>query len=94
MAIGRPKAELIVSEGEREALERLARRRRTNRQLAFRARIILRGASGLSNTEVARELRCAGATVGKWRQRFVERRLDGLQEERAAGQAEQRHPDG
>ena len=83
--IGRPKAELIVSEVEHEALERLARRRRTNRQLAFRARIILRGASGLTNTEVARELRCAGATVGKWRQRFVERRLDGLQEEPRPG---------
>ncbi len=83
--IGRPKAKLIVSEVEHEALERLARRRRTNRQLAFRARIILRGASGLSNTEVARELRCAGATVGKWRQRFVERRLDGLQEEPRPG---------
>ena len=42
-------------------------------------------AGGLSNTEVAAELGCSAATVGKWRARFVERRLDGLVDEPRPG---------
>ena len=78
-------AELKVSEDEREALERLSGRGRTNRQLAFRARIILRSGAGRSNKQIARELRCAAATVGIWRRRFVERGLSGLQDEPRPG---------
>lgn len=33
---------------------------------------------GLSNTQVAAELKISTPTVGKWRQRFIDRRLDGL----------------
>jgi transposase len=78
-------AELKVSKDEQEALDRLVRRGRTNRQLAFRARIILRSGAGRSNKQVARELRCAAATVGIWRRRFVERGLNGLQDEPRPG---------
>jgi transposase len=82
---GRPKAELVVSAEERSVLERFASRSRANRHLAFRARIVLRSMEGLMNSEVARQLRCTGATVGKWRKRFVERRLDGLHDEPRPG---------
>jgi transposase len=53
--------------------------------LALRARIVLLCASGLSNTEVARRLHLTGATVCKWRQRFVQFRLDGLLDEPRPG---------
>jgi len=82
---GRPKAELVVDSEQRAILERFARRSRTNRHLAFRARLVLRSAAGLSNTEVARELRCCGATVGKWRKRFIARGVDGLHDEPRPG---------
>ena len=42
-------------------------------------------ATGLSNTEVARRLHVTGATVCKWRQRFVHLRLDGLLDEPRPG---------
>ena len=84
-AIGRPKALLVVSGDEREVLERYARRGRANRHLSFRARIVLRCAAGESNTAVARGLRTTNATVGKWRRRFIEQRLDGLQDEQRPG---------
>jgi transposase len=84
---GRPKASLELSFEERGVLERLVKRARTNRHLAFRARIVLLCASGASNTEVAREVRATGATVGKWRKRFVMRRLDGLHDEPRPGRA-------
>jgi transposase len=53
--------------------------------LALRARIILLCAGGRSNTEAANELRVTQQTVGKWRQRFLEKRLDGLLDEPRSG---------
>lgn len=82
---GRPKAELTISQQEQLDLERLARRVRVNRQVAFRARIVLGCAEGRSNTDVAHLLRTSSATVGKWRKRFIERRLDGLLDEPRPG---------
>ena len=67
---GRPKARLEVTAAERVELERLARRARTNRHVALRARIVLRSTRGESNVAVAAKLRCSNVTVGKWRQRF------------------------
>ena len=42
-------------------------------------------AEGASNTSVAEQLRCSRMSVGKWRSRFVESRLDGLLDESARG---------
>jgi len=85
MAGGRPKAKLVVAPSEREALERLVRRRTTAQALALRAQIVLRCASGETNLAVAHELNVTHQMVGKWRQRFVERRLAGLFDEPRPG---------
>ena len=53
MALGRPKAALVLAGPEREELERLARRATTAQALALRARIVLRCALGASNLAVA-----------------------------------------
>jgi transposase len=82
---GRPKAELNVTEIEREELERLARRARTNRNLALRAKIVLACAEGCSNKDVGHQLHVNEKTVGKWRTRFVELRLAGLLDEPRVG---------
>jgi len=82
---GRPKARLELSGDERAQLERWARRRTSAQALAQRSRIVLACASGETNTAVAAREPVSGATVGKWRQRFVERRLDGLVDEPRSG---------
>src|SRR5262249_54485421 len=88
MAItGRPKTTLVVTDSEREVLERWVRRGRANRSLAFRARIVLQCASGELNTAVARAMRTTDATVGKWRKRFIDKGLDGLHDEPRPGAA-------
>jgi transposase len=78
MQTGRPKAELMLLTEEREKLELLARRPKTDQRTALRARIVLRCADGQSNDRVAAELRVCAATVCKWRGRFVRERLHGL----------------
>src|SRR5690606_1749904 len=82
---GRPKQALVLTGVEREELERFARRSRTNRHVALRAKIILGCADGLSNVAVGAKLRVSNVTVGKWRARFIERRVEGLFDEPRPG---------
>ena len=85
MRTGRPTSVLKLTGEERTVLERYVRRGTTAQRLAMRARIVLLCADGLPNTEVARRLRTSCQTVGKWRGRFVEARLDGLLDEPRPG---------
>jgi transposase len=85
MPRGRAKPPLVLSDDEREALERWVRRPTTAQALAQRARIVLRCATGSANQVVAREVGVSRLTVGRWRQRFVRKRLDGLLDEPRPG---------
>ena len=76
---------LDLSAAERDELTSLAARRKTAQALALRARIVLACAEGTLNKDVAKHLRVDEATVGKWRRRYVEHRLDGLRDEPRSG---------
>ena len=62
-----------------------ARRRTSAQGLAQRAGIVLAAAEGSTNTEIAQRLGVSRPTVTKWRNRFVEHRLDGLVDEPRPG---------
>ena len=85
MPRGRPKEPLVVSDEQRSELERLARRQKTAQALALRARIVLACAQGGTNQAVAAQLGVVGATVGKWRRRFIQQGVDGLLDEPRPG---------
>jgi transposase len=85
MSRGRPTVELLLTEDEREVLERYVRRGTTAQRLALRAQIVLLCARGLQNQKVAKRLRVSAHTVGKWRGRFAECRLEGLIDEPRPG---------
>jgi transposase/transposase-like protein len=75
---GRPTAELVLTDEERDTLLRWTRRRKSAQALALRSRIVLGCAEGLTSKEVAAREGVSQPTVGKWRHRFLEARLDGL----------------
>ena len=79
------RAEVVLDEGQREVLERWARRPKSAQALALRCRIVLAAAEGRSSTEIAAELGCTGSTVGRWRGRFARRGFDGLHDEPRPG---------
>ena len=82
---GRPVTPLELSDEERAQLTRWERRRQSSQALALRSRIVLGCAAGLPNKQVAEACGVTPATVGKWRRRFCELRLDGLCDEPRAG---------
>ena len=79
-------AELSLSDDERAKLSQWSRRPKSSYRLAMRSKIVLLAADGYSNTEIGDELDITLPTVGKWRQRFIDNRLDGLNDEPRPGQ--------
>jgi transposase len=85
MRLGRPKKPLGIEADVREKLQMLARRPKTAQRLAIRSKIVLKAVEGTANHEIARQLGITGATVGKWRERFRLRGLDGLGDDTRPG---------
>jgi transposase len=79
------RADVVLSDREREVLERWARRPKSAQALALRCRIVVAAADGESSKEIAARLGCNRSTVGRWRGRFAERGLDGLHDEPRPG---------
>jgi transposase len=85
MRTGRPKQPLILTEEERDRLQSMAHRARSQPLLARRARVVLACGDGLDNQGVARKLRVSLGMVGNWRARFLKVRLEGLYDEPRPG---------
>ena len=79
------RAEVVLSDEEREVLERWARRPTSAQALALRCRIVLAAADGELSKDIAARLGCNASTVGRWRGRFAERGVDGLHDEPRPG---------
>ena len=76
---------MVLTDDERDRLTRWSRRAKSSQALALRSRIVLGCADGVDNKTVAARVGCTPGTVGKWRARFVELRLDGLVDEARSG---------
>jgi transposase len=70
---------------EREELERLVRAHSTPQRLVRRARVILLAADGMPNRQIAKVVGIGEDHVAKWRNRFEEKRLDGLSDDPRPG---------
>ena len=70
MVMGRPKAELVLTQEEQAQLQSMARSRSIPAAPVTRARVVLDCAHGVPNSTIAQRLQLTSATVGKWRRRF------------------------
>src|SRR2546429_8185394 len=85
MRTGRPRKPLILTSEERDRLQSLSHRARSQPLLARRARGGLARAEGLANNAVAKRLRCSPGRGGKGRPRFLKTRPGGLYDEPRPG---------
>ena len=85
MKTGRPKQPLSLSDAARQDLESLASSRSLPHGLVQRAQIILLAADGQTNKAIAKKMGLSKPTVGTWRQRYLDRGLEGLHEELKPG---------
>ena len=81
--------QIVLSEEEERELNARARKYTLAYFQVQRAKIILMAAQGLENDEIARRLDTRREVVCFWRKRFLEKRLDGLEERPRPGR-----PDG
>jgi transposase len=72
---------IVLTNEERTQLERYARGRSTPMRLVTRARIVLQAASGEQNCDIARALGTTRRAVGRWRTRFAQLRLAGIEKD-------------
>jgi transposase-like protein len=76
---------IVLTSGERRELRRRAARYTAPYRDVIRARIVLMAAEGLQNKEIAERLSLPVQIVTKWRKRFHEERLAGLDERPRTG---------
>lgn len=83
---------ISLTGAERERLETLARSYTSPYRDVIRAKIILYAAQGLENDTIAARLDTPRQIVSKWRKRFFEKRLAGLEEAPRIGRPAQFSP--
>lgn len=85
MRTGRPKAPLVMTTEEAAQLHAIVRSRSLPAALVLRAKMVLHCERAPSNQRVAEQLGTHPVTVGKWRRRFITRRLAGLHDDLRPG---------
>ena len=74
-----------LTEDERGTLLKWSRGKRTQARVVERAKIVLAAADGKQNKQIAIDLAISEPTVGKWRKRFAEQRLAGIEKDLPRG---------
>lgn len=76
---------VLLSTKERIELERISKRYTSPYYFVVRAKIALMAADGLNNKSIGERLSLPRQIVSKWRKRFFEKRLEGLEDMPRAG---------
>jgi transposase len=71
---------VLLGQDERALLQAITRKYTSPYRDVMRAKVILLAADGLSNQQIGERLQLPRQIVSKWRKRFFEQRLAGLQE--------------
>ena len=76
---------IVLSPAEEAELVRIARKYTSPYYHVVRAKIILMAAQGLDNKSIGEKLSLPRQIVSKWRKRFFEQRLEGLDDRSRPG---------
>jgi transposase len=76
---------IVLSDDERTELTRLARSGRSSVRLARRVRIVLLAADGMQNKEISEQLGVGRVQVSRWRERYANSGLAGIERDRPRG---------
>jgi transposase len=85
---------IVLDPNERSDLEALVRKYTSPYRDVIRAKIVLYAAAGLRNDEIAARLDLPRQVVSKWRKRFFEQHLAGLEEQPRGGRPPRFSPQG
>ena len=77
--------EIVLTEAEHAELAKLVRSKLTSVRLAQRARIVLLAAEGMQNKAIAQQLGVGRVQVARWRERYAEARLAGIERDLPRG---------
>ena len=77
--------EIILTSEERAELTKLVRSKRTSVRLVERARIVLLAAGGMQSKDIAAQLGIGRVQVSRWRERYAESRLAGIERDLPRG---------
>ena len=77
--------EIVLSEQELVELTKVVRSKLSSVRLVQRTRIVLLAAQGLQNKDIALKLGVSAALVARWRERFAEARLAGIERDLPRG---------
>lgn len=79
-------APVVVLSQEQEAeLAKLVRSKRTSVRLSQRAQIVLLAAQGMCNKDIAKQVGVGRVQVARWRERYVESGLEGIERDLPRG---------
>jgi len=76
---------VVLTETERTELAKLVRSKLTSVRLAQRARIVLLGADGMQNADIAAKLGIGRVQVSRWRSRYAKLRFAGIERDLPRG---------
>ncbi len=77
--------EIVLTNEEHAELSKLVRSKRTSVRLAQRARIVLLAAEGMQNKDIAEQLGVGRVQVSRWRERYAQSRLAGIERDLPRG---------
>src|SRR4030042_1197874 len=91
--MGKQIRSIALAPHQKERLEKIVNKRTNPQQTVFRAKIILLTAQGLSVDEIMKRLDTTRVTVSKWKKRFLEKGIEGLDDDDRPGRAPKYGPE-
>ena len=77
--------EIVLTNEEHAELSKLVRSKLSRVRIAQRARIVLLAANGIQNKDIAQQLGVGRVQVARWRERYAEARLSGIERDLPRG---------